>query len=166
MAKASKKAVAAVVADDEEPGQHESVLDTVMSEVPAPKPVATGTWKLKAQNAKFMEASGEKPDIVVVKYVPAEPGEDVDQDELADGSWKGAPLWQRFRIEGPRDLYSLTRFFEKHGIDMSGRRLRDAIAIFNKAKPEIFAQVGIRTYQNDLGEDVLQNTLSGFTAVE
>jgi len=148
---------------------YDSILNTMMDEVEAPPLVPVGTWVLKAAFASFKEAdNAEDPDIVLFGYDPESAEEDVDPDEAATAD-TGQRLWQRFQINKTSkksDLFRIRQHIEKHGIDMSGRTLGQALDALNKSKPVVRALVGVRTYTNNIGQVVTTNTTKNFTSVD
>lgn len=147
---------------------YESVLDTVMENVEQPKPVPTGTWELQGVSATFKEARDEKDvDNVLFMYTPITPQDDVDEEEVAAGEWKGAKIFFRIRVEGSAGLWALRSHLEKHGIDMSGgKTLKEALKAFGSVKPKILAAVSIRSWTDQqTGEVRVDNNLKAFAPI-
>lgn len=145
----------------------EGLLAQTVEDIEAPKPLATGTWLLKAMGATYKEAGENSKEMVIFIYTPVEPQEDVELEGVDPADWQGTKIFYRFYVDSKQDVFNLRRMLEKHGIDMSGGvTVGDALKAVGKDKPSIFAVVGIRTYTNNVGEVVADNTLKGFAPVE
>lgn len=145
---------------------YDDALNVALGEIEAPLPIPVGTWRLKALSARWKAKQTEDDrDVVLFGYKAVEPGEDVDADELASADWKGTRLWSRVYIEGKADLFGLAQHMRKHGIDLSNKTTKQAIEVFNKAKPEIMASVGVRQFTDNTGTVRQDNTLTNFAPV-
>lgn len=150
--------------------EYDSILNTMMDTVEAPPLVPVGTWTLKVLSASFKEAdNAEDPDVILFGYDPQSAEEDVDPDEVATGDYKGQKLWQRFQIgkdSRKSDLFKVRTHIEKHGVEMEGRTLGQALDVLNKTKPSVRALVGVRTYTNAVGQVITTNTTRNFSSIE
>ncbi len=145
------------------------ILKRGMDEIPDPKTLPTGTWLLKLLGApKFIPPREEgKSGQVLFVLQPVEPGDDVDADEIeALGSnydVAGNRIFYKPWVETSADWAAIRRLLVKFGADPKAS-YEDA---FKEVKGQtIFADLGYRTYTNNSGEVVEENTVSNFAAVE
>lgn len=148
----------------------ESILSKTAKEIPEASLVPTGTWRLKALAVTTAEADveNERPARIAIAYMPVEPGEDVDPDEVEKGLWKGERVWFEKRIEKESDFNAVTKHLELLGIPMTAEDLsfEEGFKRVKKSKPEIFASVGSRSYKTRAGDEKWVNTVKDFMPVE
>lgn len=146
-------------------GNFEALLDTATENLPEPKPIPVGTWKLKGVIAKTKEAdTADEANKIMFVYKPVEPQEDVDSDEAAAGEWKGESAFQTFNIVKDGDMKQVVAHLAKHGINAA--TVKEGLAVFTKSKPEVFAEVTNRTYTDrNTGQPKIATNLRNFTPV-
>lgn len=132
------------------------VLDTIPS----------GTWKLRARNAAWKDATETQSAKALVFYIPAEPLDDVDPEALAaagaDYDFTNNQIVFTKYVENLRDVKALMQFIALHGVDLDGLSPKEAL---KKVRDhEIIASVGTRSYQGSFGT-VTENTASNFAKV-
>lgn len=137
-------------------------LPEVMDTIP------TGTWKLRARNAAYKEASGDQNAKVLIFLIPAEPLSDVDPEALeaagADYDFTNNQIVYTQYVENLRDLKKVLTIVKTFGVDLDGLSPREAI---KKVRgKEVIASIGTRSYKSKRFGDVTENTVSGFASVE
>lgn len=152
---------------------YESILTKSFDEATPPANVPTGRWLLRGAAVKVTpEATWHNRDkeevtgdIIALGYDPVEPGEDVDATEVASGEYKGKRIFTRFYLESgnKNDFYRFKQHLALHGIDLTGRTPADALKDFRGT--QVFAVVGLRSFDNQQGETRVDNNLTNFAAV-
>ena len=148
---------------------YQDILKRGMDEVPDLKPLPTGTWLLKVLGApKFQPPKEEgRSGQVMFVFQPVEPGDDVDADEIealgANYDTAGNRIFHKPWVETSADWAAIRRLLVKLGADASDN-FEDAFKAVKGAT--VYADVGYRTYTNNAGEVVEENTASNFQAVE
>lgn len=170
-AKASKAGKKPAATDDDysgEAGNFESLLSLTKDTIPEEVLTPTGTWTLKGKKVKAQEAD-EGSDIlgrINFLFTPTSAHEDVDEDDVAAGEWKGVAIFHDVRLEKKSDLKNAEAIFAACGIDTDEGNVSDWIKAFNAEKPSVVATVGKRTYtKQDTGEVKAVTTLKNFTPV-
>lgn len=175
----AKRAERAEDQGEETVGAFEGSLKRSMDTAKKPEIVPSGLWLLKGATWKVETLTstkengndGEpmKSDVYTFIYDPYEPGEDVDPEALATGLYKGKRLTAKkwVHINDDRnnsDFYYLAQFIAKHGIDISGRTVEEALNGGFKGS-FIYATVEPRSYENkNTGETILDNDLKNFSS--
>ncbi len=148
---------------------YQDILQRGMDEVPDPKTLPTGTWLLKLLGAPKFTPPKEagKSGRINFAFQPKEPGDDVDADELeALGSnydVEGNRIFHSIFVETSADWAAVRRLLVKLGADAKDN-FEDAFKAVKGAS--IYGDLGYRTYTNNAGEVVEENTVSNFQAVE
>lgn len=140
-------------------------LDRSADEIGEPKLYPDGTWLLRCVGVSFKKDDDDH-DVISFGYVAKTPGEDVDPQELeeANNDYDGLRLWKKFTIETKRDQFDLLKHVQMHGVDTTGRSLKEAA---KEAKGfEIAGYIGRRSYQNRAGETKTDNTVKSFFPAE
>ena len=145
----------------------ESILDKSLDEITAPANVPTGPWLVRGvgYSTKMQDDKdnpGNKLEVFSLGYEPVEAGADVDPEAIAKGDWQGKRLWHQRWVRDRNDSYRFKTFLALHGIDTSGRTVREALDSAFKGSV-IHANVGLRSYEKD-GATVTDNTIKDFAA--
>lgn len=114
----------------------ESILDTPATEVERPKPLPAGTYDAIVKGLYEQgESSQKKTPFVRFTLAMQAAGEDVDEDELkeilTDKDGNPTPLTGKTikatYYTTPDALFRLTDFLEHCGIDLEGKKIRQAM---------------------------------------
>lgn len=150
---------------------YEDLLDRSFNEIPKPKTLPNGSWRLQGRNATIIEPkeAGKSRQVMFV-YQATEPMDDVSDTELAalgaDYDYGLKPVFVRFWLQEGADYDKLRKHLEKHGIDTS----RDGISIKEMLKTEfrgteVAAYLDKRSFVDGVGEEQEENTATQFTPV-
>ena len=148
---------------------YEALMNGSWDDIPQPKMLPDGTWKLKLKGAAFKPSSQEgKSSTVLFIYAPKEAMDDVDAAALAalgdDYDLDLNKVFVRFWVESADDWNQVRRHLGKHGVKTEGKSI---VASFKEAKgSEIFAFITTRDYVNGQGIEVTENAAAQFAPVE
>lgn len=130
--------------------------------------IPTGTWKFRAKNGFYKEASGDQKAKAGIFLIPVEPYSDVDPEELAAAGegydYTNNQIVFSRQLENLRDLQQFLQIVKAFGVDLNDYTPRNAIKTGVKGK-EVVASVGKRSYEGRMGH-VTENTVSNFVAVD
>lgn len=152
---------------------YEAIAETSWDDIPEPKILPKGTWKLRGKNAKRMNG-GEGTDYVLFFYKAEEPMSDVDDADLdalgKDYDFNINDLSFRIYIETLADYRKVQAFLSKHGVepsvDESTGKAEGIDATLKKFKnSEVLSVLGKRTFKDKTGELRTDNTLTAFASV-
>lgn len=136
--------------------------------IPQPKTLPTGSWKLRARNATFLPAkSADSNPRVVIFFTPIEPMDDVDESrlsELGDGyDFAANQIVHNVFIEGPRDWANVRSLLEKMDVQVEGPVQETLKKVRGK---EVIAYLGTRTFTDSTGEPREENTAAQFAKID
>jgi hypothetical protein len=144
------------------------ILNKSWDDIPEPKMVPVGSFRLKGVNAKYMEAKdGDKNDALLFVYAPMEPQADVDPEELeelGDYDISQNRVFARFWLETANDWDGVRRHLAKHGIESGGRTIKETLAAFKGS--EVIAYLDHRTFVNSVGETQIESDPKQFAPVD
>lgn len=149
---------------------YEDLLDRSFNEIPKPKTLPGGSWRLKGRNASILEPkeAGKSRQVMFV-YTATEPMEDVDDDALSalgEGYDYGLkPIFVRFWLQEGADYDNLRKHLAKHGIDVETDTPVKEILKEQFRGTEILATLDTRSFVNSVGDEQEENTASNFTPV-
>lgn len=151
------------------PDDYEDILNRSWDDIPEPQLLPDGNWRLKLRNATYQEAkSADKSPVVLFVYTPVEPLDDVDADRLeelgAEYDFTLNRLFQRFYVENGRDWATVKRHVAKHGVDTTGRSIKESLEVLKGST--IIGFLAATTYTNAAGEQVRDNEIKNFAADE
>lgn len=155
--------------DTEDTGDYGDILNRSWNEIPEPQTLPNGSWVLKGRNASYVAAREEgKNSKVLFFYTPTEPTDDVDREalaELGDGydisqNQIAYTIW----IEFAKDWDKVRKHLAKHGVDVDSMTIDQSLKAFKNTI--VVANLEQRSYTNNAGETVLENSPSNFAAVE
>lgn len=155
--------------------KHESESRTVdlmrrkASEVKEPADLPSGDWEVRCGSCKIVRNEEHEPEdanshqyVVNFMFVPVKPVANVDEDAVADGSWRGKTLFKRFYLRGDADLWEMNKVFTGLGIDLDGRDdYQNELAPLAKNRTAVVT-VGLRTFKRRDGTTGKENTLTDF----
>ena len=133
--------------------------------------IPTGEWVLRCTAAKETENDEHDPNdpkndhlsIVTFTHTPVEPTANFDEERVAEGTWRGVPLFTRRYIKTDRDLYGVREIIEAHGLSLEGRTLTDVVTLIRGKS--VGVTVGLRSFPRRDGSTGKANTLSNFHLV-
>lgn len=146
---------------------YEAILNATFDTLPKPQLTPDGSWLLRGRNAVFVPGKDGNSPKVLFFYNPKEPMSDVDQgalDAMGDYDVSQNDVVAQFWAQRPKDWEAIDRHFQLHGIDTKGKTIQSLLKDF--AGSEIIGVVGTRTYTNNAGQNVTDNTVSAWAAVE
>lgn len=112
---------------------YEELLDQVLDEIPEPKTIPAGSWRLRLNSATLQAPKdADKKPKALFAYKPVEPGEDVDDEAiqaLGDQNPEDSTLFFTVFVEpgNGSDMAKLKRHIAKHGIDTTGMKIPEAL---------------------------------------
>lgn len=149
--------------------EYDDILQRGWEDLPDEALLPTGTYRLKARNAKYMPSpeDGKSPKILVFFSV-MEATSDVDGDALADlgddYDLTENEVVHTIYIERQVDWKKRVKpFLEKLGVDATGNIVDALKAVKNK---EIYGSLDQRSFTNRNGETETVNNITGFRAVD
>ena len=147
---------------------YESILDASWDEIPTDKLLPVGSYRLRGQNLSIMKArSADQNDVFLFVYTVREALDDVDQDELealGDYDLESKKIFQKFWVDTGADFDAVRKHLKKHGIDTTGRSIKETAEAFKGT--EVIAYLGVKTYENKVGDTVQDNEPSQFAPVD
>lgn len=156
-----------------ETGDFESILERSADEIKEPGRPPTGPWVLRCvgtllqkTSAEDLEADPSRPlGTVIFVHTPFEPLDGVDPDAVEEGSWRGAKIFTRRNIKGPGDDYNVLQLAKLHGVDTTGRSLKEVLEATRGRMVQ--GTVGLdKPYTSKVtGEQVINSKISNFVAV-
>lgn len=154
---------------------YEAIAETSWDDIPEPKILPKGTWKLKGKNAKRMDG-GEGTDYVLFFYKANEPMSDVGDEDLdalgKDYDFNINDLSYRIYTETLADYkMKVLPFLAKHGVtpnvdESTGKAEGIDLTLKRFKGSEVLSVLGKRTFKNKMGDLVTDNTLTAFASVE
>ena len=152
---------------------YETLMNTDLGTMEQPKDtIPSGEWILRCnaarenENEEYDENDPRNDALSIVKFthVPVEPHSNFDSDKVAEGDWRGVPLFTTRYIKTQRDLYSAREIVAAHGVSLEGRTLTDAIDLTKNRT--VLVTVGLKTRRDTRsGRMVPVNVLSNFRSV-
>lgn len=152
----------------------EDIMSLTAEDIRAPANYPVGTWTIRnigASTSDVTDREGNEQLLINLRYEGFEPSDDVDQDLVEEGGFEGKTLWVKRYISKPaaraaRDgtLARFINFVEMHGVDVAGLDLEGMVKALRGAM--IRGSVGVRTYTNRDGDEVTDNTVTGFAPAE
>jgi hypothetical protein len=128
--------------------------------------IPTGTWRLRAKNGAYKDATENQSAKFLIFYIPAAPLDDVDPEALAavgaDYDFTNNQIVFTRYVENLRDVKGVMNLIALHGVDLDGLTPKQAIK--KVAGKEVIASVGTRSYEGRFGH-VTENTVANFAAV-
>lgn len=120
MAKGNQEAGAAT------PVNFKTLLSTPAEEATRPVPPPIGSWEAVIKDFGYDESRKKKTPYVRFNWSLVAPGQDIDPNKLDGVKWQGKTLHQDFYITDDA-IYRITQFFERLGVNTSGKTLQDLI---------------------------------------
>lgn len=149
-------------------GEYTEILKKSWDDIPKPMLLPNGSWRIRARNAKYMEAKAvDQNPFALFVYAPTEPLSDVDEDALAemdDYDPSQNRVFVRIWLETAADWDALRNHIRKHGIDTSGRSPEETLKAVKGT--EIIAFLDRETFTDGAGEVREQNVASKFAPVD
>lgn len=148
---------------------YSDVLEDGWDNIPEPKLLPTGGWRIRCRNAMFMapKSADQKPQVLF--FVEAqEPNEDVSDESLKEfGSddYSQADLAVRIFIEKPKDWHRVKTTLAAFGIDVSDYKTRKEALAACKDR-DANCMIGVRSYVDRMGQPRTDNTVSALSAIE
>lgn len=147
----------------------DALMDTDYDNLPdVMDTIPTGTWRLRASNTFYKDATEDQKAKAGIFLIPSEPLSDVDPEALeaagADYDYTNNQIVFSQQMENLRDLKKVLDIVKKFGVDLSG--LTPRAALKKVRGKEIIASVGTRSYKSQRFGDVTENTVSGFASVD
>lgn len=158
--------------DDAPAGDFDSYLEKSAETIRPPERSPTGRWVLRNVGTFLRKTKREdlenNPDLPLGRvefiFTPHEPLEGVDPDLVEEGKWRGKRITVRRNIKDPGDDYKVLNLAAMHGIDLSGRNLKQVIEACKGRFVE--GTVGVYSYtRKDTGEEVVENNIQNFAPV-
>lgn len=148
---------------------YEDILNQSWGDVPEPKTLPNGSWRLKGKSAQFRAPKGQVPATAMFIYQAVEPMDDVDEDALRalgeNYDYATKPIFFTIWLETGADFDAVRKHLAKHGVDVSTNAgIKESLKAFRGK--EIVALLDKRTFVNAAGEEKDENTASQFTPVE
>lgn len=102
------------------------ILNQSWDDIPEPKLLPVGSWKLRNRGATYQPAKKEgNSDQVVFVYTPIEPMEDVNVEDLqalgADYDVQSNRIFARFFVSDGNDWDRVRKHIAKHGVEVKGK---------------------------------------------
>lgn len=148
--------------------EYAEILKKSWDDIPKPQLLPNGSWRMRARNAKYMEAkAADQNPFALFVYAPTEALSDVDEDALAemdDYDPSQNRVFARIWLETAADWDALRNHIRKHGIDTSGRSPEETLKAVKGT--EIIAFLDRETFTDGAGEVREQNVASKFAPVD
>jgi len=151
-------------------GRYGDIANLAWEDIPEPKLVPTGTWKLEGRNAVYLpkkEGDAESKAKVLFFYNAYEAMGDVrdeDLDALGDYNLENSDLSAMFYIERETDWDKVKKHLALHGVEPKGS-IPETLKKFKHTK--VLGFVDQQTYKSrQTGKMVTGNTLSEFAALD
>lgn len=152
---------------------YEDLQNATWEEIPEAKLLPGGQWLLKGRNVGYMKPKKEGDSAKVLFFYKAKEPVSVNAEDLeelgADYDLDINDLTYTVYIESAADWDKVRKHVAQLGIELSGALFDDKgkLRVSKEFKDaEVVATVGQRSYENDAGETIWQNNLSGFQKVE
>lgn len=148
---------------------YEALLNKSWKELADYKLVPSGSWLLRGRNAVYMarKEEDEGSDKVLFFYQAKEAMDDVDAEEIAalgDYDISKNDVTVQFWASKPKDWQRIQEHLKLHGIDVDSLGPVEALKAFSGT--EVIGFVDTRTYKNNAGQMVTDNTVTQFAPVE
>lgn len=146
---------------------YSDILTKSWDEIPEPKTLPNGSYRLKGRNASFLPAKDDNSNPrILFFYSVKEPMDDVDQDALdalgPDYDMEENDVVATFWLQKSKDYANVKAHLKLHGVDVSGN-IQDSLKAFKGS--EVNAFLTSETFTNAQGQLVEQNKPTAFTAV-
>lgn len=152
---------------------YDDLLNKSWDEIPEPQLLPGGGWMVEGRNVALVKPKEDGQALKVLFSYKAKEPVAVDEEALAElGEGYDIAmndLTYTVYVETAADLDKVRKHLAIHGIDVNGGIFgEDGKLSFAKAfrGTEVVATIGQRSYENNAGETVWQNTLSGFQKAE
>ncbi len=147
---------------------YEDIMEQSWDDIPTDKLIPIGSYRLKGTNMAFVKAkSADANDAFLFVYSVMEAEADVDPDELAllgDYDLSAKKVFFRAWLESAADYDNVRKHLKKHGIDPGGRTVKESAEAFKGT--EVIAYLEHRTFENNIGETVQENSPKQFAPTE
>jgi hypothetical protein len=147
---------------------YEDILNRSWDDIPEPKVVPVGTWRLKGENATWINAkAADQNDRILFVYSLMEPLSDVDEDDLTalgDYDYTQNRVFAAFFMETAKDYDAVRKHMRKHGIDCTGRSMKDTLGAIKGT--EVLAYLDTKTFTNSVGDVENDNDPKQFAPVD
>ena len=149
---------------------YESILERQWGDLLEITVRPVGSWLLRGLNVVRKAPTGEGSESLLFVYEVKEPMDDVDEDELKglgdDYDYDNNRIYARFWVDNVRDVNAVKNHLVKHGIE-----LNESVSVIDSAKEnfkgtEVVAYLDTRSYENSMGETVLDNNPTSFAPIE
>ncbi len=144
--------------------QYEDLMNTVWDNIPTPKVLPAGSWRLRCRNAIAVQPKEEgKSGQIVFFYEAVEPMDDVQQDELqalGNYDYGMTELSARFFVspkDQQRDMHKVRLHLQKHGVEFGpGMTLQNTLKAARNTDVIAMVTAGPNTKTGDLENKVGQ----------
>lgn len=147
---------------------YEDLADMGWDDIPEPKLLPVGSWRLKARNATYKEGKGDSNPYFMFVYVPSAPLDDVDADKLielgADYDVSNNRIFHRMWVETASDFDAVRKHLAKHGIELEGKSVKETLAAFKGT--EVIGAIGIKVFTDRSNEERQENVVEAFAPIE
>lgn len=144
------------------------ILSRSWDDIPEPKTLPVGSWRLRGRNAAFLPAKGEASPRVLFFYEAQEPMDDVDTVALdtlgADYDLAENDIVATFWVQRSKDWDAVRKHLALHGIETSGKSQKETFDAFKGS--EVIAYLNEKSYTNDQGVTSVSNVPSNFAKAE
>lgn len=151
---------------------YDDLVNRTWEDIPEPQLLPGGLWLNTGRNAGFMKPREEGQSAKVVFFYKPKEAIQVNEEDLAelgdDYDLSINDLTYTIYIESAADWDKVRKHMALHGVTMSGPLFDEngKLALNKKFKgAEVVAEVGQRSYDNDAGETIWQNTMAKFAKV-
>jgi len=147
---------------------YSEILNQAWDDIPDVKLLPGGSWRLKCENASYMEArDADSRASVLFVYAPVEPMVDVNQEEIdalgPDYALENNQIFYKIWLQRKADWDKVRKHIIKHGVELGpqlGVGLKSCKGAF------VVAMIGQRTFNDASGASQAENTASNFVAAE
>lgn len=144
----------------------QDLMNKEVDEIEAPKVVPVGTYEAVIETHEFGESSKKQTPFVQMNLKLLSPEEDVDQDEFEEfggmEALAGKTVREQFYLT-PDALIRLRRFLEVLPIEISGKKLNEAVQEVNGQPVKVYIKHELVQDQNT-GEQRAYVRVSDFSA--
>lgn len=147
---------------------YEDIMTESWDDIPTDKLLPVGSYRLRCTNVSYVKAKAvDANDAFLFIYSVVSSEADVDQDELdllGDYDLTEKKVFFRAWVESAADFDAVRKHMKKHGIDPSGRTVKETIDELKGT--EVIAYLDLRTFTNNLGETVQENSPKQFAPTD
>lgn len=158
-----------------EDGDFDSILERSADEIQPPAKAPSGPWILRCTGTYIRKTSREDREAnpeapigqVMFYHTPYEPLEGVDPELVEAGDWRGKKIVTKRNIKEPGDDFKALELARQHGVDTTGRSLKEVLTLCKGRMVQ--GTVSVYTYTRNKGkaneETVVENQIGNFAPV-